>query len=130
MPHAGRMCLLDSVETWDAHAIHCVAVAQGASHPLSRDGAVPAIAAVEYAAQAMAVHGSLLGGDGRSAWGMLVKLSDVVLHADTLPTSGATLDVRAEMKGRLESGCRYAFAVSAEGEPIAHGALTVALSAA
>jgi predicted hotdog family 3-hydroxylacyl-ACP dehydratase len=130
LPHAGTMCLLDTVEAWDAHAVHCTAAAPGASHPLRRDGLVPAIAAVEYAAQATAVHGSLLGGEGQRAGGMLVKLSDVVLHADSLPASGAALDVRAWMKARAQSGCRYAFAVSAGGEPIADGMLTIALTAA
>ena len=124
------MCLLDSVEAWDADAIHCTAAAQGALHPLSREGAVPAIAAVEYAAQATAVHGSLLAGNGQSTAGMLAKLSDVVLHADSFPASGAPLDVRAQMKARAYSACQYAFNVSAGGKPIADGMLSIALTSA
>jgi len=60
VPHAGSMVLLDAVLHWDATHIVCSAAAPNAGHPLARDGAVRAVTAAEYAAQAVAVHGALL----------------------------------------------------------------------
>ena len=88
VPHAGAMCLLDAVTQWDAAQITCSSHEPGASHPLARDGVVPAIAAAEYAAQATAVHGALLDGAGQPRAGMLAKLMDVDLHSACFPPEG------------------------------------------
>ncbi len=61
LPHAGRMCLLDRLEAWDGDSITCFATSHRDAHnPLRRAGRLPAVAGVEYAAQAMALHGNLL----------------------------------------------------------------------
>ena len=61
IPHKGRMCLLDAVLSWDATRIRC----RSASHrtpdnPLRAHGRLGAACGIEYAAQAMAVHGALV----------------------------------------------------------------------
>jgi predicted hotdog family 3-hydroxylacyl-ACP dehydratase len=128
LPHAGTMCLLDAVQQWDATDIQCVAAAPGAEHPLARAGVVPAVAAAEYAAQATAMHGALLGG-GRAPAGLLAKLSDVALHARCIPADGGPLAVHARLLGRSASGCLYDFAVDCAHHPIARGRLMVAFTA-
>ena len=128
LPHAGEMCLLDAVQQWDATDIQCVAAAPGAEHPLARAGVVPAVAAAEYAAQATALHGALLGG-GRALAGLLAKLSDVELHARCIPADGGPLAVHARLLGRSASGCLYDFAVDCAQRPIARGRLMVAFTA-
>jgi predicted hotdog family 3-hydroxylacyl-ACP dehydratase len=61
LPHAGRMCLLERLESWDGDSITCIATShRDADNPLRRGGRLHAVAGVEYAAQAMALHGSLL----------------------------------------------------------------------
>src|SRR5271156_1476932 len=55
------MCLLDEVLSWDATRIRC----RSASHrtgdnPLRSHGRLGAACGIEYAAQAMAVHGALV----------------------------------------------------------------------
>ena len=61
VPHAGAMCLLDSVVSWDEQHIECRAASHASpTHPLAQDGRLPATAAIEYAAQAMALHGCLV----------------------------------------------------------------------
>ena len=124
VPHAGAMCLLDAVTHWDATHIVCEAAAPTADHPLARDGVVPAVAAVEYAAQATAVHGSLLDAAGTPRSGMLAKLSDVELGHESLR---GKLIVRAELQSRVASGCMYGFAVHDEKSCCARGRLLVAL---
>jgi predicted hotdog family 3-hydroxylacyl-ACP dehydratase len=125
VPHAGAMCLLDAVIQWDATHITCVACAPSALHPLARDGTVPAVAAVEYAAQATAVHGALLDTQDAPRAGMLAKLSNVELHMSSIPADGGPLNVRAEMLNRGASGCLYAFEIAGRRQRIASGRLMV-----
>ena len=126
VPHAGTMCLLDAVMQWDATSITCIACAPGATHPLARDGTVPAVAAVEYAAQATAVHGALLDTQVAPRAGMLAKLSEVELHTLCIPADRGPLNVRAELLNRGASGCLYAFEVAGNRQRIASGRLLVA----
>ncbi|WP_435103369.1 hypothetical protein [Arhodomonas sp. AD133] len=63
LPHGPGMCLLEAVLAWsDAHVV-CRA-REGGDNPLATEGGrLRAVHAVEYAAQATAVHGVLCGGD-------------------------------------------------------------------
>ncbi len=61
IPHKGRMCLLDEVLSWDARHIRCrSATHRTADNPLRAHGRLGAACGIEYAAQAMAVHGALV----------------------------------------------------------------------
>lgn len=128
VPHAGAMCLLDAVTDWDASHIACSSAAPGTAHPLAREGGVPAVAACEYAAQAVAVHGALLDGVQGARDGMLAKLTDVELSAAFFPVDAENVTVRAELLGRLATGCLYAFDVASAGQPVASGRLIVAFT--
>lgn len=128
VPQHGTMCLLDSVMAWDATSIRCTAAAPGPAHPLARDHAVPAIAAIEYAAQATAVHGALLEHAVAPRAGLLAKLGEVHLHTDWIPSDGMALEVRAEQLGQVAAGCLYAFEVACGQRPIASGRLIVAFT--
>jgi predicted hotdog family 3-hydroxylacyl-ACP dehydratase len=123
VPHAGAMCLLNSVSEWDAANIVCHASAPDTDHPLRHAQAVPSIAAVEYAAQAAAVHGSLLDCADRPRSGMLVKLNEIELGSGAI--SGA-LVIRATLEGRVASACSYSFAVHEAETCCARGRLMIA----
>src|SRR6516164_1591204 len=61
IPHKGRMCLLDEVLSWDAVRIRCRSSSHRATNnPLRAHGRLGAACGIEYAAQAMAVHGALV----------------------------------------------------------------------
>jgi len=61
IPHKGRMCLLDEVLSWDATRIRCRSEThRTADNPLRAHGRLGAACGIEYAAQAMAVHGALV----------------------------------------------------------------------
>ena len=65
IPHQGNMCLLDTVVDWSETAISCSASShRDPSNPLRAEGRLGAANGIEYAAQAMAVHGSLLAQAG------------------------------------------------------------------
>ena len=60
IPHRGPMCLLERMSAWSASAIECIAVNhRDPRHPLRSASGLLASAAIEYAAQAMALHGAL-----------------------------------------------------------------------
>jgi predicted hotdog family 3-hydroxylacyl-ACP dehydratase len=55
------MCLLDEVLSWDATQIRCRSgTHRDANNPLRSHGRLGAACGIEYAAQAMAVHGALV----------------------------------------------------------------------
>ena len=128
VPHAGAMCLLDAVQRWDAMSIDCQAAAPGPEHPLARGNDVPAVAAVEYAAQAAAVHGALLDDAGAPQAGLLVKLADVELPVVTLAEAGGALSVHAELVSRGASACMYRFEVRGPAACVARGRLMIAFA--
>jgi len=137
IPHRGAMCLLDRMTSWDATRIECVAVNhRDARHPLRSASGLLASAAIEYAAQAMAVHGALCAaaaGD-RAGPGFLASARDVRLacrHLDDLPGADRDeLDIVAERQGGDATRLLYAFGVRHGGREIASGRVAVILDAA
>lgn len=130
LPHRGAMCLLDSVESHDAARVVCRAASHRSPiNPLRVNGRLPALAAIEYAAQAMAAHGGLRGAAGAPP-GRLVAVRDVRLHAATLDEVADDLVIAVDCLAADAGGLAYAFAVSAGGRILAEGRATVMLAAA
>ena len=68
IPHQGRMCLLDEVLDWNAQHIRCRTTTHRApDNPLRSHGRLGIACGIEYAAQAMALHGALAGGAANGA---------------------------------------------------------------
>ncbi|MGB4117578.1 MAG: hypothetical protein WBK51_13645 [Polaromonas sp.] len=126
LPQKGAMCFLDAVTDWDNENIHCSAAVPGATHPLMRNGRVPALVAIEYAAQATALHGALLDMASQPQDGMLAKLRDIDLHCAWFPVNSNGLTVHATLISRSAGGCAYSFKVGNTHQPIASGSLLVA----
>ncbi len=86
IPHAGNMCLLDGVVRWDSESICCISTSyRDPDNPLRVRGRLSTINGIEYAAQAMAVHGALTGGTGAmSRAGYLASVRDVVCQCRDL----------------------------------------------
>jgi predicted hotdog family 3-hydroxylacyl-ACP dehydratase len=129
IPHAGAMCLLDSATFWDRTRICC----QASSHldpcnPLRREGMLRAVTGIEYAAQAMALHGALLQGGARARNGYLVSVREMRCHASTLEVAAAPLVVEAERVAGNGSNVVYAFALRAAGTELVSGRAMVVLS--
>ena len=129
IPHAGAMCLLDGVVHWDATHIACTASShRAADHPMRADGQLGTACAIEYAAQAMAVHGALSLHPGqRPRAGLLVGVRDLRLAAATLDAIAGDLAIEAEQLSAGSSGVMYRFAVHGDGLVLASGRATVIL---
>ncbi len=97
IPHAGAMCLLDGVVSWDGNRIRCVSGShRDTANPLRAGGRLPAVCGIEYAAQAMAVHGGLAGKDReRPRAGFLASVRDVVCRRERLDDLDGSLFVEA-----------------------------------
>jgi predicted hotdog family 3-hydroxylacyl-ACP dehydratase len=130
LPHAGSMCLLESVQRWDASEILCTALSHRASeNPLRSGGRLGALAAIEYAAQAIAIHGSLRAPRGAGPrTGFLGRVSQVRLAAPRLDDIDAPLAVSARHLAESSDGCSYDFEVSARGIPLVTGRVLVAFA--
>ncbi len=137
VPHRGAMCLLDRVTGWNETRIACVAVNhRDPAHPLRSRSGLLASAAIEYAAQAAAVHGGLIA-RAAGAWaqpGYLASARDVRLatwRLDDLPAAEVDeLQVAAERQAGDATRLLYAFSVAHAGREIAAGRLAVILDAA
>jgi predicted hotdog family 3-hydroxylacyl-ACP dehydratase len=135
IPHHGAMCLLHEVTHWDASAIVCRAQSHRlADNPLREEGRLHAVCGVEYAAQAMAVHGALLkqqsGLDADSPrGGRLAAIRSLDLMTDRLDTCTSDLEVHATQLMGDANSMVYAFSVQAGGQMLVQGKATVILVA-
>jgi len=128
IPHAGAMCLLESVLSWDRKSIVCRATShRDPGNPLRSTGRLPALAAIEYAAQAMAVHHGLAGGRGRPRVGYLARLRDVVFRIDRLDDLRSALTVTADQLAVTPASSLYGFSVAAEDRELVAGRALVVL---
>ena len=84
-----------------------------AANPLRRDGMLPAICGLEFAFQAMALHGALTAG-ARAAVGFVSSLREVALGAERLDDIAGPLRIEAEALVAEPGGFIYRFDVSAE----------------
>jgi len=86
IPHAGTMCLIDGVLSWDKASIRCFSTRhRAADNPLRHAGRLGILCGIEFAAQAMAIHGGLCSTEGdRPRVGYLGSLREIVCHSDRL----------------------------------------------
>ena len=129
--HHGRMCLLDEVMEWDARHIRCRSGTHRLpDHPLRSHGRLGAACGIEYAAQAMAVHGALTGGaPGRSEVGFLAALRDVRLHVLRLDDLDGELHCEAALVAGDRGSALYEFALQSAARQLLRGRATVVFDA-
>lgn len=132
IPHSGDMCLLDSVTHWDATHITCTALSHhNPDSPLACDGKVPILCGIEFAAQAMAVHGGLTGQvNQRPRAGLLVSVRDVVARVKYLSDYKDDLQIEAEQLMAGENSVTYSFSLHIGDAELLSGRATVVLDAA
>ncbi len=155
LPHAGRMCLLERLESWDSDTITCIATShRDADNPLRRGGRLHAVAGVEYAAQAMALHSSLVsapvlssvegyvpspvegpvpsqaeGTDTLPAIGYLASVRDLKLELEDLASVADDLRITARRLSGSASLFVYEFEIRAGARALMSGRLAAKLMA-
>lgn len=130
LPQKGAMNLLERVERWSGDEIDCSARShRDPGHPLRQGGALPSIAALEYAAQAVAAHGALLAGsDGGAGPGYLASARSVELRVARLDDLAGPLAIHASRLSGGPGGLLYAFRVQCGETIVATGRLAIALA--
>jgi predicted hotdog family 3-hydroxylacyl-ACP dehydratase len=132
IPHEGSMCLLDQVESWDSQRIQCRAGShRAADNPLRANGRLGAACGIEYAAQAMAVHGALLAppDSSRARVGYLISVRGTQLHVPRLDDIPVDLLIEATCITRSENNILYQFSVNAGGRLLLDGRAAAVLNA-
>ncbi len=131
-PHAGAMRLIARVRSHDAQQIVCEADSHRASdNPLRRDGVLPPIAALEYGAQAMAIHGALLASfAAKPRVGFLVAAHELAWQVERLDTLASPLTIVATRLFGSDNQVAYEFAITTPDQlPVMRGRASVVLSA-
>ncbi|MCO6418007.1 phosphotransferase [Siccirubricoccus sp. KC 17139] len=127
VPHQGSMCLLDRALSWDAAEILCATDRhRDPANPLRRDGMLPAVCGLEFAFQAMALHGALNAG-GAQRPGFVSSLREVALEAERLDDIPGELRIAATALMAEAGGFIYRFAITAGDRRLLHGQAAVIL---
>ena len=131
IPHAGAMCLLDEVVAWDADHIRCTATShRDPRNPLRAHGRLAAVHAIEYAAQAMAVHGAVLdAAQSRPRAGFLASVRNVDAHVDRLDDLPGALIIDAERVSGDGNNVLYRFTICCGERVLMTGRAAVMLDA-
>ncbi len=131
IPHQGSMCLLDHVTSWDAQMITCSATShQDVSNPLRSREQLSTACGVEYAAQAMAVHGALLApaDQDRPRAGFLISIRSTTVHLPRLDNLKQVLTINATLIHSSEDNILYAFTLHAANALLLDGRAAVMLN--
>ena len=132
IPHQGSMCLLDSVESWNQEKILCYASSHRATdNPLRSHGQLGIACGIEYAAQAMAVHGALLApaDDSPPRAGYLVSVRGVNMLVSHLDDIAGDLMIEAACIMTGENNMLYQFSVHADDKLLLTGRAAVVIDA-
>jgi predicted hotdog family 3-hydroxylacyl-ACP dehydratase len=136
IPHQGRMCLLDEVLAWNARHIRCsTGTHRALDNPLRSHDRLGIASGIEYAAQAMALHGALAisaaGANGGAAprVGLLASVRDVRLHVLRLDDIESDLICEAIHLAGDNFTAMYEFSLRDQDKSLLGGRASVVLDA-
>jgi predicted hotdog family 3-hydroxylacyl-ACP dehydratase len=131
------MCLLDEVLTWNPVRVQCRSTThRDVANPLRAHDRLAAVCGIEYAAQAMAVHGALIASritsstQSATVAGFLASVRNVNLYANRLDDIEGDLVATAELVTGDEHTVLYDFTVSAGERTLLAGRATIVFNAA
>ena len=127
LPHAGTMSLLHEVIDADKNSL----TARAKSHletnnPLRLNGKIASINGIEYAAQAMAIHGSLLS--DISPAGYIAAVRNIDINVPFFPETDAPLIIAVQRLMSDKNGFSYQFHIDCEQITLISGKITVFLT--
>jgi predicted hotdog family 3-hydroxylacyl-ACP dehydratase len=128
IPHAGSMCLLHEVRSWDAQQIQAIATSHRlADNPLRNSQGLGIATGIEYAAQAMAVHGSLVSMSGAARPGRLASTRSVYGRIRWLNLVDGELCIVARKIMGDHAGMVYDFEISSQQQILLSGRASIAM---
>ncbi len=143
LPHSGNMSLLNEIIQFDKQSLTALAISHlDASNPLWQHGRINTVNGIEYAAQAMAVHGSLLINRELSEklsenlseqssktplTGYIATVRNIIIKVPQLPAEKTPLRIEVVQLMSNEDGFTYQFHISCEQQSLISGRITVFL---
>lgn len=108
VPHDGTMCLIDKVLNWDQNMICCTTSSHHQiDNPLRNRGQLSAINLLEYGAQAMAIHGSLIHQHNEPFSGYLAAIRSATFTCEFIHKIQHDLIISAFSEMQSENGVIY-----------------------
>jgi predicted hotdog family 3-hydroxylacyl-ACP dehydratase len=132
IPHGGAMCLLDRVIDGDDSRILCAAgTHRDPDNPLRAHGTLSSVHAIEYAAQAMALHRAFGSNAAEPpARGMLTSVRSVTCHVERLDDIDGELTIEATRLSGDGNVVVYTFDVRSGTRLLASGRASAVLDSA
>ena len=131
LPHSGNMSLLHEVIQADDNSLMALANSHlEIDNPLRLDGKIATVNGIEYAAQAMALHVSLLSDmhSDTAQTGYLATVRNIEIKVPQLPEKNVPLVIKVERLMANENGFTYHFHISCEQQFLISGKITVFLT--
>lgn len=132
LPHAGAMVMLESIDHFDDTRIVCSTTRHRAADNPMRGGSgsrLRALCGIEFAAQAMALHGALRRSPPSALrHGRVAAVRDVVVHCRYLDAVEGPLVVECRLEAAAGNAYAYVFTLNGRGEVLLRGAATVMMS--
>jgi len=127
IPHSGKMCLLHSVESWDAESITCCALSHSMpDNPLRMNNKLSASILIEYGAQAFAVHSQLIASSNKGGQlGFLASLKNIEIFEEFLCDDLAVLKVFGRRLFSKNGNFIYQMKISANDQVLLTGRATI-----
>jgi predicted hotdog family 3-hydroxylacyl-ACP dehydratase len=130
IPHTGNMCLLNHVRSFDTQGIVCIASSHRLiTNPLRENNILHVVCGIEYAAQAMALHGALISTAPSQTprAGRLAGVRSVQFVTSRLDNIEEDLEIVATQLMGDENSMVYEFTVKTPHRVLLNGKATVVL---
>ncbi|MCK4707613.1 MAG: 3-hydroxylacyl-ACP dehydratase [Gammaproteobacteria bacterium] len=122
------MCLLDSVDSWDELRINCLTDSHHLpDNPLRDTTRLASVNAIEYGAQAVAIHGRLISDESDlvSRSGFLVQIKNLDFQDCDLSMLSGALNVQAEQIHCDSSSMLYTITIKHDQQQIMSGRIMI-----
>jgi len=132
LPHAGKMSLLDKVTYADRLTLSASAVSHLSSdNPLRFNHKLSSINGIEYAAQAMAIHGFLLSElkqtEASTKTGYIATIRNIDIFTPFFPETESVIKIEVKQLMSDTNGFTYQFHISDGKKTLISGKITVFL---
>ena len=128
LPHGPNMCLLSTVEHWDASSIICLtSTHRNQDNPLRRHGVLEMVSGLEYAAQAMGVHVGLTQNisEHNASVGYLGAIRDIELGCQTFQQFNQDLTIEAKLLLEQPMSFVYTFFIKVQENTLLQGRASI-----
>ncbi len=128
LPQKAAMCLIDSVSAHEGSALLCLADAARDDHPLRESEGVAVEHAIEYGAQAAALHRCLTSHQRSAAGGLLLQIRKAEFLVRWLDRLPQPLQISAHCLLASSEAANYRFEIRGGQTVAARGELTLKLT--